>query len=338
MDTAARPDPGRTVKLADTGALLAAIPSLMGFHPAESFLVVTFKDTVIGLTVRVDLPPPSLHPALVGRVLRPVRQAHADALVLVVVCAEPDQTHADLVRRSVAAFQDAGLPVVHALWIPSVTGGAPWRCYLHEDCGGEVPDPAGSEFAAEVALNGFVTFDSREDLVRMLEPPDADRMIRLSRLLDVTTRADRAPSAEHLSTVRDAIAAGSVPATDEEFVRLAMALSDYRVRDVCLGYILDPGLASDAEKLWLELARCLPPPERAEAAALLAASAYLRGDGALANVALEQARTALPGHNLAGLLYGAIDYGIPTGQIREVLADAADDARIDMEENPEMPT
>jgi len=334
MDTAARPNPDRIVKLADAGALIAAIPSLMGFHPANSFLVVTLKDAIIGLTVRVDLPPPELHAAVVGRVMRPVRQARAEHAVVMVVCADRDPAHLDLMRRTVAAITAAGMPVLHALWTPAAVGGAPWRCYLHDDCQGEVPDPVGSECAAAMTLAGLVTFESRDELVRLLEPPEADRMIRLSGLLDVTSRSDRTPGAEHLSVLRAAVESGALPSTDEEFVRLALALSDHRVRDACLGFILDPAVMPAAEKLWLELARCLPPPERAEAASLLAASAYLRGDGALANVALEQARTSQPDHNLTGLIQGAIDYGMPLAQIHRSFADAAADAHIDLTAEP----
>ena len=51
----------------------------------------------------------------------------------------------------VATIASAGMPVLHALWTPAAVGGAPWRCYLHSDCAGEVPDPgrmpAGCPFA-----------------------------------------------------------------------------------------------------------------------------------------------------------------------------------------------
>ena len=337
MNTAARPNPDYTVKLDDAGALIAAIPSLMGFHPADSFLMVTLKDDgLVGLTMRTDLAPPALHATMVGRLIRPMRQAEAGSVVLLIVCAEPDPAHEDLARRAAAAISDVGVPVLHAVWTPAAAAGAPWHCFLHDDCAGEVP--AASEYAAEMALAGLVTFDSRDDLIRLLEPTDPARMIRLSGLLDVTSRADCASSSEHLAAVRAAITAGVPPSTDEEFVRLAMALADYRVRDACLGYALDDATATAAEKLWLELARCLPPPERVEAAVLLAVSAYLRGDGAMANVALDEARSAHPSHNLAGLLHGAIEYGIPTSQIRQVVVDAVADARHDIAEDPDRPT
>lgn len=330
MDTAACPNPDRTVKLADAGALIAAIPSMLGFHPADSFLVVTIRDSLIGLTVRVDLPPPELHAAVIGRVMRPVQQSHAEHVVVMVVCADRDPAHGDLMRRTVSTMDGAGVPVLHALWTPAAIGGAPWHCSLHDHCEGEVPDPAGTECAAAMAMAGLVTFDSRDDLARLLEPTDVAHMVRLSGLLDGATRSDRTPSAEHLAVVRAAVESGALPSSDEEFVRLALALSDHRVRDACLNFALDTTLRPAAEKLWLELARCLPPPERAEAASMLAVSAYLRGDGALTNVAIEQARRSQPGHILAGLLQGAIDYGVSPAQIHQSLIDAAVDAHIDL--------
>ena len=337
MHTAAHPDPDHpdphhVVKLADVGAVVAAIPSLLGFRPEASLIVVTLQgDGMIGLTARIDLTPPSLYGGLVARLVGPLRQAGAKLALLVLVCDQLDPRHEDLIRRAVGALAHIDVPTWHAMWAPSTAAGVRWRCYLHDDCEGDVPDSAASELGAAMALSGVVIFDRREDLGRLLEPPDRDRMIRLSSLLDTTIRSDRTTSAEHLAVLRDAIAADTLPATDEDFVRFAMALSDYRVRDRCLRYAIDTKVAPAAERLWLELARCLPPHERAEPAVLLAACAYLRGDGAMANVALEEARSVLPGHNLADLLSRAIGHGMPAAQLRQVLSDAAVDAQIDIE-------
>ena len=353
MDTAARPNPARPgrdqpesdqpesdriVKLDDAGALIAAIPSLVGFHPEASFLVVTLnEDGLIGLTARIDLAPPSLYSAVVARLVRPVRQVGAEAAVLIIVSDQPDPRLPDLVRRAIAALAHINVSVPHAFWTPATVGGAPWRCFLHENCEGEVPDAATSEFAAEAARSGLVTFDRRDDLSRLLQPPDRRRMVRLSGLLNTAIRSDETTSTEYLAILRDAIAADTPPSTDEEFVRLGMAVSDYRVRDLCLRYALDDRVAPAAERLWLELTRWLPPPERAEAAVLLAACAYMRGDGAMANVALEEVRVVLPGHNLGGLLYGGIAYGMPIPQVRQILSDAAVDAQIDIEGDDDRP-
>ena len=84
-------------------------------------------------------------------------------------------------------------------------------------------------------------------------------------------------------------------------VELACALGDPDVRDAALLRNLG-GAAAAAEQLWTALVRETPDPEAAEPAVLLAVSALLRGDGALANVALERAELAWPGHRLARLL------------------------------------
>jgi hypothetical protein len=78
-----------------------------------------------------------------------------------------------------------------------------------------------------------------------------------------------------------------------------------------------------AERLWLALVRATPAPERAEPAALLALTAYLRGDGALAGVALDAAQQACPHHSLSGLLRAALDGGLPPELLRGVARDAA---------------
>ncbi|SFQ33071.1 protein of unknown function [Amycolatopsis arida] len=127
---------------------------------------------------------------------------------------------------------------------------------------------------------------------------------------------------------RDVLAAlarargGDIDLTDDQVVRLALALSDERVRDACLRTALPPG-GSDAvaaERLWLRLVRETPAPERAAPACLLAFSAYLRGEGTLAVVALDVALEADPGHTLADLLRRSIGLGIPREKLATIAA------------------
>jgi hypothetical protein len=79
-------------------------------------------------------------------------------------------------------------------------------------------------------------------------------------------------------------------------------------------------LADDVERLWLALSRLLPAPWRAEALVLFGFSAYVRGDGPLAGVALEAALTVEPGHRLGQLLISALRSGMRPDEIR-TLAD-----------------
>ena len=80
------------------------------------------------------------------------------------------------------------------------------------------------------------------------------------------------------------------------------------------------GIAADgAEHLWAALVRETPDPEAAEPAALLAACALLRGDGALAGIALDRAEQAWPGHRLSRLLRAVWAAGIPPERVRDCL-------------------
>jgi Domain of unknown function (DUF4192) len=101
-----------------------------------------------------------------------------------------------------------------------------------------------------------------------------------------------------------------------------LALADPLVRDAALVRCVasaEPG----AEQLWAALARETPNPEAAEPAALLAACALLRGDGALAGIALDRADQAWPGHRLTGLLRAAWQSGMRPEQVRECLRTAS---------------
>ena len=69
--------------------------------------------------------------------------------------------------------------------------------------------------------------------------------------------------------------------------------------------------APAAEILWTECTRRAPAPLDAAPATLLAVSAWLRGDGAMANVALARALAGEPGYALARLLAQALAACVP---------------------------
>jgi hypothetical protein len=277
-----------------------------------------------------------------------------------------DLPHRELLARCESVLVDGGFLVAHQLWTPGTAAGRPWRCYDDFECSGVLPDPGGTELASVVAEAGMLTYDRREDIVATLAPePDdvlARRSASLDRLTDTTEPGTTAPVPgsrgngpdnskpdspvagsdksepadpdggqvrARLDIVRSAMAAAvtAPPAlTDDDVIRLAGALADHRVRDTCLDFDTLPDVAA-AERLWTALARATPTPERAEPACLLAFSAYARGDGVLAGIALEQAEAADPGHRLSSLLRGALTLGLEPGKIRVAGIRAATFAR-----------
>ena len=113
-------------------------------------------------------------------------------------------------------------------------------------------------------------------------------------------------------------ATGRLELSDARVLALATALGIDEVRAEALRRCAGPHPAA-AEQLWATLTRETPDPEAAEPAALLAMSALLRGDGALANIALDRAERAWPGHAFAALVRRAAMAGLRPSAIREVL-------------------
>lgn len=378
-----------TVRISDPGELIAAVPHLLTYRPGPSVVLLNHGGPKRPITpvIRADLPDETCEPDVARELLRAMLRHPGAGVTVVIIGRRPGHRaplgrmpHNGLAHRLMSAFGDAGRPVDHALWVPEIRGGARWRCY-HERClRGVLPDDRETVLAATMATTGQVTYGSREEVARLLDPDDRAAITRRQRMLDAAIDnwparpiptvpgssdkakqagspdkakhaaagssavephgaaepADRtagrgaapdwfgeAESAEHLAVVRAALAravAGDFGLSDEDVVSLAMALSDLTVRDRCLTTADPPGEppATVAERLWLELVRRTPMPERAEPAVLLGYSAYRRGDGVLAALAFDNALAAHPGHRLAELLRICLSHQLPPETLRRL--------------------
>ena len=324
------------VRVKDTAELIATVPALIGFHPRESLVLITTggpSGRRIGLTLRADLPPPALRRLLVADVVGSVLLDEPAGVAVIILAAPRDGVyppHAELARDLVGALAEVDVAAHAVAWAASTAAGAPWACYGGCRCSGTLPDPAGTVYAAAAVVEGQVIHADRADMERVVTPADPDRIRRRERLL--TDRTDAAlrhpnPAAEPtgglaaVDAAIAAVAAGELDLDDAAATELAWALADPSVRDAALLRNLEPSAAA-AEQLWATLCRELPDPEAAEPAALLAAAALLRGHGALANVALERAERAWPGHRLTRLLRQVATAGIRPEAFRRWLADA----------------
>ncbi|SFE05744.1 protein of unknown function [Actinopolyspora alba] len=249
-----------------------------------------------------------------------------------------DPPHSELVESLRHELRTADIPLVRALWTPEIRPDGIWRCY-GEQWDGTVPDPRSSPLAAELAVAGAITFSSREELAASIAPESPETTARWSARLNLMQdeaephRGDATMCAADTEAVFAAIrrtARGS-PLTEEDLLRVLVALSDYRVRDLAMGIALTVWSRA-AEQLWFVLVRKAPEPEVADVAALLAFSAYLRGDGALASVALDRVERTRPAHRLGELLRRALDSGIGPEELAVVVRDTAVDARLMIEQ------
>ncbi|MGW3540808.1 DUF4192 domain-containing protein [Nocardia niigatensis] len=343
-------------RLRAPGDLIAAVPAMLGFMPARSLVVTVLRAdpaspdlAAVEVVTRVDLDNPgrSAMGMLVERVAGIcVRHRAVAALALVVDdrATVPTRNHPGVRARKhhdlVAALEhrlDAdAVPLAGAWAVQAIGAELPWWTLSGPWSRGRQPDPAVSMVTLRHDLEGRPLRGSRRELTDILavDPVARDataaamevavaaaaqRLARVVRHGDprVGLRLEVCRVLRYLERVET-----GVRLTPAEVAAVAVALRDSALRDIMFG--LAPGPHADgAEALWLQLARSLPDPDRAEAAALLGYCAYARGDGPLAGVALDAALAADPKHRMAMLL----DLGLQTGLRPDRLGRLADSGR-----------
>ncbi|MET0900173.1 MAG: DUF4192 domain-containing protein [Mycobacterium sp.] len=314
------------------GALIAALPAILGFTPEDSLVLVSVHRGEVGAVLRVDLST-ELIDGLDG--LASVAAAAApDAAIAIIVDAEGAlcpgclDGHRQLCTALAEELSAHDIPLWAAHIVDRVGAGGRWRCV--DGCGsrGVVDDPESSPVTVAAVLDGRRLYGRRADLLAVIDVRDARQAQRIGEAIaalrqggdhgaqggDAQGRTRRA--------VQDALAAlersaDGTALSDAEIAVVAYGLSDLQARDTL--YALAVGeRADDAETLWAALSRCLPEPWRVEALVQMAFCAYVRGDGPLAGLSLDEARRISPGHRMAGLLDEALQRGMRPEQIRDL--------------------
>lgn len=309
---------------------IAAVPGLLGFTPSQSVVIVTFagdEEAEMHCALRMDLPQRDHATALVAELRTFLAKEPISAALPVVVggtdtnddSSEPPLHEFVAEFRSMAASLD--INVAHAFWVDRIERGQLWRCYGDALCFGSVPDPHASLVTVTKVAEGEVTYRSRDELAAQLtaDPPtDLNRRAALLRQLPPMTTAD---ALLLVSDAVDQIAAGELTdglLDDDRIARLVQALTNPAVRDTIVKVALCDHAAA-AEQLWSLLTRVAPRPEATYPATLLAISCAARGDGALANIAIDIALTADPANRTAELLGAVLTTGLPPHQFRQML-------------------
>lgn len=308
------------------GALIAALPAVLGFVPAKSVVLVTAARGEMGAVLRGDLYDAT--PQRLGELAELASASGAEIVIAVIVddegadCPACFDDHRWLVRTLAGELADHDVELIAAHVVPEVAAGARWYCA--DGCGrtGVVDDPMSSPTAVAAVLDGRRLYATREELLAVVATADPARTAALVEVIERgggrgRERPDSAARGdiEHVLACAERDDDGAV-LTDAELTRLAWALTDTRVRDTLYALAVGDNAAS-AESLWVQLSRTLPEPWRVEALVLLAFSAYVRGDGPLAGISLDAALRCGP-HRMAGMLDQALQAGMRPDQIREL--------------------
>lgn len=156
--------------LGSTEDVLGAVPYLLGFHPAESLVVIGLTGGLprsrLHLTVRWDLP---LASGGLGEIV-PLFQKE-DVTQVVMVGYGPGPLVTPAIDEAGALFRRGGLTVVDAL---RVEGGRYWSygCSQTDCCpvDGVPYERRATVVAAEAVLHGLVAWPDRQALERSLDP------------------------------------------------------------------------------------------------------------------------------------------------------------------------
>lgn len=316
--------------------LIAAVPYLLGFHPADSVVVVGLRGPRITFVARADLAGLTGSAAAARHLAVVLAQQRTDrATVLGYGPASRVTPAVDAVRQALA---EVGVGVLDAL---RVTDGRYWS-YLCQEPGccpsdGTAYDSGTSQVAAAAVLAGQVALPDRAALVAQVASVEGDERARLRR---ATRRAGRrfadlvarTPGADRSGRRsggqsgrrpggRSVRAAGSIAIRaarrryrrgerldDDEVAWLSWLLTDQTVRD--LAWARTDGRATDIT-LWADLFRRAEPELIAAPGSLLAFAAWRAGEGALAAVALERVLAPHPDYSLALLVDDLLRRGVP---------------------------
>ncbi|MDO7869424.1 DUF4192 domain-containing protein [Nocardioides jiangxiensis] len=286
--------------------LLAVVPRVLGFHPEESLVMLTFGGRR-SFHARVDLPrSPSDIDAVVQTLLVPALRERPPTVLFVAYSSDAGRAARTALRAS-DVFDGRGFAVIAPMrsdgrsWFDVVAGADPDQAEPHPY------DVAAHLLTAQAVLEGRVTLGSRDELVASVavDPGAAAGVL-------VAARADAGwrPTQRSLRVLVGRARSRSGPLTDLEVARVAVACLHPSVRDAAWCG-LSRETAEEHVELWRALVVRTPDELVAGAAAVLAFCAWLAGHGALAWCAVDRARLADPHCSLAVLVADLLEGAVP---------------------------
>ncbi len=305
--------------LHNSAAVLAAIPSLMGYVPDAAVIAVMQRHTTEpGFVVRCTIAMPVTDSAEQAAALPDtcgLTAAENAGVILIAIAgqwlSEQARTLLDALRD---AFTRAQIPVTRRLLTPTVATASQWIDLDSGETGATIAYTDSIHTAHAVAAGRRIS-PSREDILEEFAETTPAAPLPV---------ADN-PAAMTASTIDEiaAVTAGTVAAKPTLATRAGILITtDPRLRDVLLLLGIDTPLPAAAT--WTRLAAQLRGAARVEALTIAAALYYLSGDPVRAGVALETAdddaaRAEIPYPLLARLLTTGLQHGLSPHQIRQAL-------------------
>jgi hypothetical protein len=309
--------------------LLAAVPFMVGYHPKDSLVVMALKSSKVAMAMRVDFPEPENMAAVSATIAGHLARESADEAIIVgYLPSEVTDSDPLAVVRSVISLQN--ILVKECI----VVSDGRFRSNLCADkvcClpeGRPVPEILDSRVTAEqVAAGNPLPFLDLDEMKRSIAALPVDKeLVRIIKSFpeidyagdDVT--ADQRAGANAINEMA-IIFSSDQRIEDKNLIALVLVrLLDLQVRDYAMG-MTTAETSDQLWDMWRWLMRIAPAGYVAPVAVIFATMSYERGDGALAQRALDRAMADSPGYQMAKLLRRTFAAGWPPSAFTQMRAD-----------------
>lgn len=338
-------DETTTVRLTGRGGLLAAVPALLGFHPQESLVMVCLSGPRrrVGPVIRIDLDDLDDAAAPPGDIGGPITQLQLHAAryadEVAVMCYTELPGRSPQMDAVISALGHGDARILDAVRITDGRANS-WRPAhagdIDFDRGSPMPDrsdPQVEELAAATALNGRGILADRQALRNSIAGPSGSEAVKASASLHAAAdgllgkighrgpvEVDRLLQMAEVAVdagLRQVAVTGSVDPPTGALLTLLMC--DIEIRDAVIARAVTE-MEQPFVPMLIALARATPDDDAAEICAVLAMAAYRRGDGALAQIAVDRTLATEPGHRLAHLMLGVMACGMPPADLEHLAA------------------
>jgi Domain of unknown function (DUF4192)/Protein of unknown function (DUF3085) len=326
-------DPPTPIKLRSPADVVALVPYLLGFHPSQSLCLIGLNDSKLTCAIRYDLPEADDIGAFTDALTSMVADKPIKVMLLAGYGTDAEVTPA--LTATLDALAAIEIPVADAVraeegrYFPYLCGDE--TCCPPEGTPYEIDTSAA---AAAAVTAGLSALPDRSYLAARITPQQGTARAAVE---TATARATadieqqmREPGGlcGFISEVRDTITTAldlyrdGGKLSDEDAARLSVFLGVIRLRDEAWATITLE-VADSQLALWTDMTR-RASINVAACASLLAFTAWLTGDGAFANIAVERATDADPEYTMAHLLNSLLAVGLPPTAVAEMMPTAED--------------
>jgi Domain of unknown function (DUF4192) len=321
--------PHTTTELTSPHDLLAAVPFMVGYHPKDSLVAMALRDHKVVMAMRVDLPDQQMMEAT-SRIIAShlLREEASEAIVVGYLSATESSLDPLATLREVITAQ--GVAIKECI---EVRGGH-FRSMLCEDVeccppeGTPVPPLSDSRVTVEQVAAGnplpYLDLDEMKRSIAAL-PADKDLSKAIKKIAEIDYESDGVVILQREGA--DAINQLAAQFKKDGFSKdkalqalVLVRLLDLQVRDYAMGMATDES-ADLLWDMWRWLLRVAPRGYVAGVAVIFATASYERGDGALAQRALDRAFDDNPSYQMAKLLRRTFAAGWPPSAFTQMRAD-----------------